>query len=129
MKQLLKVLVVAILLSPLACVMPASVAGRSTAQLTAPGVQALHKVEVLKALDVVRDLAIDGEAAKVVPTTTAAIVVKAHKSILEVMKQADWKSGTLAALDQLKTDIPTKDRVQFTPYIDSAILIIKAVIQ
>ncbi len=124
-----RALLIACIVASSACAVPASVGGRSTAQLTAPGVQALHKVEVLKALDVVRDVAIDGEAAKVVPTATAAIVVKTHKGILEVMKQVDWKSGVLTALDQLKADIPVADRAQFIPYIDSSISIIKAVIQ
>ena len=114
-----------------ACAIPVALGGRSTAQLTAPGVQALHTVEIVKVLDVVRDIAIDGEAAKVIPTPTAVIVVKAHKAILVVIRQSPngWKAQVLVALDQLKADIPSKDAAQFLPYINAAISTIKAVIQ
>ena len=113
------------------CAIPASIAGRSTAQLTAPGVQALHIVEVVKTLDIIRDAAIYAEVAKVTPTTTARIIVTAHKSIIEVVREATggWKATVLEILTQLKQHIPEADRAHFVPYIDAAISVIKAVIQ
>ena len=79
------------------CGTPASVAGRSTANLTAPGVQALHKKEVVKSLDVVRDTAVDGEASKVISTATARVVVTWHKSALEVItaSAAGWQTAVI----------------------------------
>ncbi len=109
----------------------ASVGGRSTAQLTAPGVQALHTAEVVRVIDVIRDTAVDGEATKVISTPTAAVVVKAHKAIVETMRQLPngWKATVLIILAQLKSDLPAADRVQLAPYIDAAVNTIKAVIQ
>jgi hypothetical protein len=126
-----RLILVVVLVVSSACAVPASFGGRSTAQLTAPGVQALHTVEAVKALDLVRDTAIDGEAAKVIPTDTTALVVKAHKSILIVIRTTPggWKPAVIATLEQLKKDIPARDATQLGPYIDAAISIIKAVIQ
>lgn len=125
-----RLLLVGLLVVSSACAIPVSIGGRSTAQLTAPGVQALHAVEVVKALDVIRDTAVDAEAAKIVPAVTATLVVKAHKSIIAVIRagQAGWKASVLESLAQLKRDLPAKDAVQFVPYIDAATGLIKAVI-
>lgn len=114
-----------------ACAIPASVGGRSTAQLTAPGVQALHIIEITKALDIVRDTAIDADKANIVPNATAKLVVVAHKSIIDVMRAAPsgWKAGVLEILAQLRKDIPAADAAHFTPYIDATVSIIKAVIK
>ena len=126
-----KILLVIALVSTVGCAIPTSIGGRSTAQLTTPGIQAMHTVEVVKALDLVRDIAIDGEVAKIIPTATARIVVQAHKSMIDVIRATPdgWKASVLAALGQLSKNIPANDVAQFGPYISAATNIIKAVIQ
>lgn len=124
-----RLILIGVVVLTTACAVPASFGGRSTAQLTAPGVQALHTVEATKALDLIRDTAIDGETARVIPTTSTALVVKAHRAIIIVMRTPGWKLKVLATLDQLKKDLPARDATQLGPYIDAATSIIKAVIQ
>ena len=113
-----------------ACATPTSVAGRSTADLTAPGIRALHATEVVKALDIIRDTAIDGEAAGVVPLATAKAVVTWHTAALRAIAATPngWKASMLAGLEALKTALPAADAAVFIPYINAAIALIGQVI-
>lgn len=113
-----------------ACAAPSNVAGRSTANLTTPGLVALHASAVVKVLDVVRDTAVDGEAAKLIPTATAKSVVTWHKAALDTIKATPngWKSTVLAGLDALAKGLTDAERKILAPYIFAAQMTIKAVI-
>ena len=125
-----RLLALVLLVSVSGCAVPASIGGRSTAQLTTPGIVALHGLEVVKALDVLRDLAIDGEAAKIIATSDARQIVTVYRSVLLSLKElpGGWKVTVLTALTQLARDLSPSARAQAGPYIDSAVLLIKAVL-
>lgn len=126
-----KLLLIAAALAAASCALPASYAGRSTAQLTTPGIVALHSVGVVKVLDVVRDVAIDGEATKVITADDAKKIVEAHKAILQDIKAAPtgWKQTVLAAIYNLRGQLSASALAIVGPYIESSLAIIKAVIQ
>lgn len=129
----LRTLCVIGLVAFLPCCAPKAIGGRSTANLTTAGggVQALHGVEAVKYLDIVRDLAIDGEKIGTVKTATAALVVKWHRAAITTIDATPggWKASVLAGIDQLSTAIPPNEQALFAPYILSAKTIIQAVIQ
>jgi len=105
--------------------------GRSTAELTTPGIVALQTTEVVKVLDVIRDIAIDAEATKIIPTNTASHVVSWHKAALQTMKDtpSGWRAIVLSSLTNLKGTLSPSELSIIGPYIDSATSIIKAVFQ
>lgn len=114
----------------MSCALPAQWNGRSTAQLTTPGIMALHSLEVVKVLDVARDFAIDAEAGKILSTDDARRVVMAHRSALLIIHEAPggWKNTVLKALDELQKNLSPSARQLVGPYLDSAVLLIKAVL-
>ncbi len=107
-----------------------NVAGRSTVNLTTPGIAALHASEVVKVLDVIRDTAVDAEAVKLMPTATAKAVVTWHNAALETIKATPngWKATVLAGLDALLKGLAPAERQILAPYIAAAEMTIKAVI-
>ncbi len=107
-----------------------NVNGRSTVNLTPPGLAALHASEVVKVLDVIRDTAVDAEAAKLMPTATAKVVVTWHKAALDTIKATPngWKATVLAGLDALEKGLSTSEAKILSPYIAAAQMTIKAVI-
>jgi len=109
----------------------AAVNGRSTANLTTPGVVALQTVEVVKVLDIIRDTAVDGEARKVIATPTATKIVEWHRAALLSIKELPlgWKPTVLSSLSNLKQTLTPSEVNIVGPYIDSAVSIIRAVIQ
>jgi hypothetical protein len=125
-----RLLISLVLLSVVSCA-PKAVNGRSTALLTQPGIQALQKTEVVKVLDIIRDTAVDAEAAKVLSTATTRKIVQAHKSIIDVVRVsgAGWKAVVLASLQQLKQNLTPDELAIVGPYIDAAASTIQAVIQ
>lgn len=112
------------------CATPAAVAGRSTANLTAPGIQALHGKEAVKYLDIIRDLGIAAEAAKKIPTATAERIVRWHRAAIQTIDQTPngWKPSVLTGLDQLQRSLTPEEHAIFDPYILSARTLIQAVI-
>ncbi len=112
------------------CGVAQAVNGRSTAQLTMPGLVSLHALEAVKALDVIRDTAIDAEAAKLTPTATARTVVTWHKSVLLVIKESPggWRPTVLAGLDELEKKLSPADLVVYGPFIDGARVTVKGII-
>jgi hypothetical protein len=117
-------------LSMSACATPSNVAGRSTVNLTSSGVAALHAVEVVKILDVIRDTAVDGAAAQLIPTHTARSVVTWHQAALKTIASVPngWKATVLSGLVALKATFSDAERNIIGPYIDSAIVMINTVI-
>jgi hypothetical protein len=80
-----------------------------------------QKTRVIKALDLLRDFAIDGEAAtpKVVSTDTTRQIVTYHQSALKILDAAgsDWKAVVGTSLDALVPALPEKDRPKVAPYV------------
>lgn len=113
------------------CSVPAAIGGRSTAQLSTPGITALHTLEVVKVLDIIRDTAIDSEAAKIISTSTATKVITWHRATLETIKDLPngWKDTVLSGLDNVKGILSPSELKIIGPYINSAASVIKAVIQ
>lgn len=111
-------------------------AGASTAcihpkGLSPVGVSAFNKHRVIDVLDLIRNVAVDGEKAtpQVVTTPNMLKVVKAHRSILLVIDATDtgWKDATGTALDQLLNDLPKPTADMLRPYVTAAKAIIKEI--
>lgn len=82
---------------------------------------AYGNTRVLKALDLVRDAAIDGNAKGVFSEAATRKVVTAHRSAIVVMNAAPdgWQSAVKAALDELlrdKTLLPSEVQL-IAPYV------------
>lgn len=77
--------------------------------LSPPGVAAFNALRVVRALDVVRDTAIDAEAQvpPLISTADTRTVIDFHEAALKTIAAvpSGWKATVLAGLDQLKTDI------------------------
>ena len=83
--------------------------------------QDFQKTRVIKALDIFRDFAIDGEAAtpQIVSTDTARKVVTYHQATLKILDAAgtDWRSLVATSLDALTPTLPEADRAKVAPYV------------
>lgn len=112
------------------CAVPRAIGGRSTAQLTTPGVQALHTLEVVKLLDVIRDTANDGEGLKVIAPATNLKVAIWHKDLIRVIRASaqGWKAAVIEALERLRKDLTLSEDSVLGPYIQAAIATAKAVL-
>jgi hypothetical protein len=87
--------------------------------LTPTGVAAFNARRVVKSLDLIRDVAIDAEANKVLSTDTTRRVVVFHRSSLETIRavQNGWKTTVLAALDEVPKNLSDKERMVLAPYL------------
>lgn len=93
----------------------------SAPPLSPVAAQDFQKTRVIKALDVFRDFAIDGEAAKpqVISTDTTRKIVTYHQATLKILDAAgsDWRSLVATSLDALTPTLPEKDRPKVAPYV------------
>lgn len=82
---------------------------------------AFQKTRVLKGLDVLRDFAIDAEAAtpQVLPTATTRKVVQYHQASLKIMQATDtgWVAAVGASLDALVEQLSPPERQKVAPYV------------
>jgi hypothetical protein len=82
---------------------------------------AFQKTRVIKALDLARDFAIDGEAQvpKVVSTKTTRDIVLWHQSSLKVMQASDtgWVEAVNAGLTEVVNKLEPAEKQKFTPYV------------
>lgn len=89
--------------------------------LSPAGAAAFQKTRVIKALDLLRDFAIDGEAAtpQIVSTDTTRKIVTAHASILKVMDVAGagWQQLVSTSLGEVVNNLPAVDRPKVAPYV------------
>lgn len=80
-----------------------------------------QKTRVIKGLDLLRDFAIDAEAAspQVLSTATTRKVVAYHQSALKILDAAggNWRALVGTALDEALVNIPTKEAQQLAPYV------------
>lgn len=89
--------------------------------LSPAGAAAFQKTRVIKGLDLLRDFAIDAEAAQpqVLPTATTRKIVQAHQSILKIMDTAGtgWPAIVATTLDEVVNSLPAGDRPKVAPYV------------
>ena len=89
--------------------------------LTPQATAAFHATRVVKALDLVRDFAIDGEAQtpKVFSTAHTRIVVDFHESAVRIIHAAPdgWKPAVTAALNELPGKLGA-DYGKIAPYVN-----------
>lgn len=94
---------------------------------------AFQKTRVLKGLDVLRDFAIDAEAAtpQVLPTATTRKVVQYHQAALTIMQATDtgWVSAVGVSLDALLDQLNAADRQKLAPYVTLVKVVLAAVIR
>jgi len=110
------------MLLSLCCFTPVSTGcAKAPPSLSPAGAAAFQKTRVIKGLDLLRDFAIDGEAAtpKVVSTDTTRTIVEAHQSILKIMDAAGngWQALVGTALDEALTRVKDPDRAKVAPYV------------
>lgn len=109
-----------LLLILLLCGAPAC-AGKAQPQLTPVGQAAVTSTQVIKALDVVRDTAVDLNAQNP-PILSKAVtlqIVNVHESAVKVILAAPsgWKATVSAALGQLQVDLRPQDYAHIAPYV------------
>jgi hypothetical protein len=89
--------------------------------LSQPAAAAFEKTRVIKGLDLLRDFAIDAEAAspQVLPTATTRKIVQAHQSILRIMDAAGagWQAIVATTLDEVVNSLPAGDKGKVAPYV------------
>lgn len=99
--------------------------------LTPQGAAAFHGTQVIKALDVLRDTAIDANALvpPLVSTDTTRNVVTYHKSAITIIHATPrgWKVAVLTGLNELSTKIPPVEQQQLGPYLALAKTLIQEV--
>lgn len=90
--------------------------------LSPAGVAAFQATRVVKALDVLRDFAIDAEAQnpKVLSTANTRLVVTFHESAIKTIAAVPggWKPTVTAGLDQLQHDLSGADWKRVAPYVN-----------
>lgn len=97
--------------------------------LSPAGQAAFQKTRVIKGLDLLRDFAIDAEAAQPQVLTTDATrkIVKGHQAALKILDAAGtgWPNLVSAVLDGVVSELTPADRTKVAPYIG----LVKALLQ
>ena len=102
---------------------PLSLGGCAKAppELSPVGTQAFHKTRVIKALDLLRDVAIDGEAQspKVFSTADTRKVVLYHQSALRIIQATDsgWQAAVGTSLDEVVMRLDPAAQPKVAPYV------------
>jgi hypothetical protein len=90
--------------------------------LSPAGAAAFQATRVVKALDVLRDFAIEAEAQnpKVLSTANTRKVVTFHESAVKTIGAVPggWKPTVTAGLDQLQHDLSAADWQRVAPYVN-----------
>lgn len=125
------ILTITILLSIISASCANNYQGRSTAELTQPGITALHTLEVVKVLDVIRDLAIDSEKAKFISVNTTRRIILFHQAALQTIQSLPngWREIILTSLKSLDSVLTVEEKKIIEPYILAAMSLIEKVIQ
>lgn len=99
--------------------------------LSPKGVEAFNKTQIIKSLDTLRDIAIDGEKTepKLISTDTTRKIVLYHRSALLIIDAQGAKAITLVSLDEVVKNLPEKEKNTLGPYIDLVKIVIKQVTQ
>lgn len=99
--------------------------------LSPAGVAAFQGTRVVKALDVLRDAAVDANAQipPLLSTATTRKVVTYHESAIKTIQAAPsgWAPTVQAGLTEVLKDLPATERQQLAPYVTLAQTLIKEV--
>ncbi len=108
-------------LAPLLIVlaMASSACPKAPPNLSPTAQREFYATRVIKVLDIVRDFAIDGEAAGVVSTNDARTVVLWHKSAVQVAQVggANWQTLVSTTLDAAVQNLSPKTKADVAPYV------------
>lgn len=100
---------------------------------TPQGIVAFQNLQVQKALDQVRDIAVDANATTppVLSTDTTRKVVTWHKAAITTLhaRTNGWQAALLTGLDELTKGLPAKDQQVLAPYIELVKVILQGVIR
>lgn len=114
MKRFLYPFLVLVISANLSCTKPPP-------NLSPTGTSAFNKTRVIKAIDLVRDTAIDAnnQNPPLLSENATREIVNYHKSALLLMKASDdgWKEFVSVGLDEATKDIPPKEKEILIPYI------------
>ncbi len=117
----------------IACVLACSLSacsGNAQPQLTPAGQVAVSATQVIKALDVIRDTAIDlnAQVPPVLSTATTRKIVSFHESAVKTILAAPsgWKQTVTAGIGQLQSDLAPIDWTRIKPYVDLVVALIGA---
>jgi hypothetical protein len=101
--------------------LPSTSCTKAPPNLSPAGAAAFQKTRVIKGLDLLRDFAVDAEAAQpqVLNTATTRKIVQAHQSILRIMDAAGngWQALVGTSLDEVVNSLPAGDRAKVAPYV------------
>lgn len=120
-RQLLGAFVIAVALVMSGCGAGATSQTDPTRNLSAQGKAAYQTTKVVKALDVLRDVAAEGEKQnpKRISASSALKILAYHKQVVSTMGAVPdgWKTVALTGLDQLKTDLTPAEWAQIEPFV------------
>lgn len=90
-----------------------------TRNLTGAGRAAYQTTMVIKALSVVRDVAVEGEKQHIISPQSALKVIAYHRQTVQIMGAIPegWKTVALKGLDQLKDDLTADEWKQIEPFV------------
>lgn len=98
-----------------------SACAHAPANLSPKGVAAFQATRVVKALDILRDTAVDGNAQTppLISTATTRAVVTYHKAALQTIQQvpSGWQATVSAGLDNTLAAVPATDKDLLAPYV------------
>ena len=91
---------------------------------TPQGITAFENLQIAKALDAIRDIAVDANATTppVLATDVTREIVTWHRSALVVLnaRSAGWVATLTTSLDQLTAKLSEKDKQLIVPYVTLA---------
>jgi hypothetical protein len=89
--------------------------------LSPVAVTAFQNLQIAKALDTVRDIAVDANATTppVLSTSTTRAIVSWHQGALQVLnaRAAGWPATIAASLDAVVSNLPQAERATLAPYV------------
>lgn len=99
--------------------LPSSSCAKAPPNLTPSGKAAFQKTQVLKSLDLLRDIAIEAESSGILKTPDARKVVQYHKDTVLIMQASDlgWKAAVQSGLDALVRELPAEAGQKIAPYV------------
>lgn len=121
--------VVGVMLALAACGANPPPANDPTAGLSAQGRAAYNATKVVRALDVLRDVAIDAEHQSLVSTETARKVVTYHRSAVKAIGAvpSGWQAVVSGGLEELAKSVPADEWRQLEPFANLARTLIAAI--
>jgi hypothetical protein len=99
--------------------------------LSPAGAAAFQATRVVKALDVLRDFAVEAEAQQppLISTETTRAVVLYHRSALRTIGAVPggWKDVVKVGLEELRVKFSAEEKVRFQPYVTLVLTLIEEV--